>query len=160
MKQSEREEFISIMSQEGVPLHVSRAFLRAAASLHRLAELECSSEAADRDRVSCPTKYARQDPGTCLCRDYGSYESPGHDADCARRVHGANECTCKQNRAAHGTIPRYMVSQDRIEKRVHKLAKANGLGVITGGDPRGAVLIVTVPSGRTNDWGGRGIVAG
>lgn len=147
MRQKERKEFIGIMSREGVRLDVARAFLRAGASLHRIAELECSSEAADRDRVPCPGKLAKVDTGFCLCRDYGSYHADGNPG-------GA------MPRAAHGTVPRIVVRGAKIEARVHKLAKANGLGVVMGGDPRGAVLIVTVPSGRSNDWGGRGVVAG
>jgi hypothetical protein len=148
MRQKEREEFISIMSQEGVRLDVARAFLRAGASLHRIAELECSSEAADRDRVRCPGKprTPRQpEPAGCLCRDYGSYDP---------------DATTGGKSSPHGTVPRIAVRGAQIEARLQKIAKANGLGVITGGDPRGAVLIVTLPSGRSNDWGGRGVVAG
>lgn len=148
MRQKEREEFISIMSQEGVRLDVARAFLRAAASLHRIAELECSSEAADRDRVRCPGKPRtprRIEPTWCLCRDYGSFD--------ANATRGGRP-------DPHGTVPRIAVRGAQIEARLQKIAKANGLGIITGGDPRGAVLIVTVPSGRSNDWGGRGVVAG
>ncbi len=137
MRQKEREEFISIMTQEGVRLNVARAFLRAGASLNRIAELECSSEAADRDRVPCPKRFQRG-PDDCLCRDYGSMAATGQ----------------------HGDLPRIAVRGAQIERRLQALAKENGLGIITGGDPRGAVLLVTVPSGRTNDWGQRGIVAG
>ena len=52
--QRERDEFISRMTREGLPLHVTQALLRAATTLQRYAELACSSEAADRDRVPCP----------------------------------------------------------------------------------------------------------
>jgi hypothetical protein len=46
-RQRDREEFVAIMAQEGLPLHVARQLMRAGATLHRLAELECSSETAD-----------------------------------------------------------------------------------------------------------------
>ncbi len=142
MRQKDREEFIALMAKEGVSIEVSRAFLRAGATLHRLAELECSSEAADRDRVRCPGDAGiGSEGGRCLCRDYGSYrDTPGD--------------------IGHGTVPRIAVQEARITARVEKLAAKHGLGLISGGDPRGAVLIVKVPSGRSNDWGGRGLVAG
>ena len=51
---SKQREFIALMTQEGVPVDVARLVMRHGATLQRLAELECSSEAADRDRVPCP----------------------------------------------------------------------------------------------------------
>jgi hypothetical protein len=46
----------------------------------------------------------------------------------------------------------------RTSARVKALVQAlPGFGVILSGDPRGAVVKVTVPSGRTNDWGQNGI---
>lgn len=148
MRQREREEFIGIM--EGIPLDVARAFLRAGATLHRLAELECSSEAADRDRVMCPARWAKRDTGTwCLCRDYGAFDA-SKAGSLARGDH-----------RGHGTIPRIAVQAARTEARAGKLAAKHGPQIIiTGGDPRGAVLLIKLPSGRTNDWGGRGVVAG
>ena len=145
-RQSDREEFISIMAQEGVPLSVARGFLRAGATLHRLAELECSSEAANNDRVRCPKEFWRADG--CLCADYGDFDY----------TNTGNLWTTDP--ARHGKVARINVKAARVEAHVAKLAAKHGLGVITGGDPRGAVLLVTVPSGRTNDWGKRGIVAG
>jgi hypothetical protein len=142
MRQKDREEFISIMSAEGVPLAVSRQLLRAGATLHRLAELECSSEAADRDQVPCPGGA-----DSCLCRDYGSYTPP-------------SVVSYAPGRYGHGTVPRITVQADRRRRRVEGLCRAQGLAPIFGGDPRGAVLIIKVPSGRTNDWGQRGVVAG
>lgn len=75
--QSEREEFIARVSREGLPLHVAQTLLRQATTIHRLAELACSSEAADRDRIPCPAtrnyseaKRARStatDNHVCLC---------------------------------------------------------------------------------------------
>ena len=50
----ERDEFLSIMGGEKIPVSVTRALLRHATTLQKLAELECSSERADRDRVPCP----------------------------------------------------------------------------------------------------------
>ena len=127
-KQRDRDEFITIAAKEGIPVDVARKLLRYAATLHRLAELECSSEAADRDRVSCP----RDIP--CLCQDYGSYNGD------------------------HGTVPRIAVHGARTQRRVETLcADLPGIIPVFQEDPRGAVLKLRVPSGRTNDWGHTGI---
>src|SRR2546429_2520012 len=103
-KQRDREEFVAIMAQEGVPLDVARQLMRAAASLHRIAELECSSEAADRDRVPCPGYY--RNGGGCLCRDYGA---------------GLIEAT------EHGMVPRIAVQEMKTQQRVARVAIAHGL---------------------------------
>lgn len=132
-RQRDREEFVSIMTEEHVPLDVIQALMRAGTSLHRIAELQCSSEAADRDRVLCPGDKGH--PGTCLCRDYGDFDGSG----------------------AHGKVPRINVREAQIEARVRKLCEKHGLVPVFQGDPRGAVLKIKVPSGRTNDWGREGV---
>src|SRR3990167_8257806 len=79
---SKQREFIALMTQEGVPVDVARLVMRHGATLQRLAELECSSEAADRDRVKCPGDYTS---GLCLCRDYGAFEDHSrHVATCGQ----------------------------------------------------------------------------
>lgn len=128
--QRDRDEFISIMAREGVPVDVARTLMLEGARLHRIAELQCSSEAADRDRVPCPGGV-----DGCLCRDYGSFS-------------GINE---------HGTVPRINVREAAIERRVSALCAAHGLVPVFNGDPRGAVLKLKVPSGVTNDWGREGV---
>mgnify|MGYP001618311108 CR=1 FL=1 len=40
----EREDFIAATTRESIPLHVARALLRAAATLHRLAEANCNGD--------------------------------------------------------------------------------------------------------------------
>lgn len=172
-RQRERDEFISIMAAEGVPLDVTRKLLSAGATLHRLAELECSSEAADRDQVPCPESgKGRPREGktgrasACLCRDYGSYsDEPRRCPKCAGLGHGLapDERKCRkclgtgQLPAGHGTVPRIAVQGQRLEARVRKLCAAHGLEPKFGGDPRGAALVVKVPSGKTNDWGQTGV---
>ena len=138
-KQRDRDEFMAIMAIEGVPVDAARALMRAGATLHRIAELACNSEAADRDRVACPGGAE-----TCLCREYGSYE------DQPRSSSSVGE-------GRHGTVPRYMVQESRIEARVEALCQRHGLTPIFDGDPRGAVLKLKVPSGRTNDGGREGV---
>ena len=141
-RQRERDEFIALMTQEGVPVEVARTLMRHAATLHRVAELECSSEAADLDRVKCPQdgKLVLENGGTvlgpCLCRDYGSW------SDETRQ---------------HGTVPRIAVREVRHQRRVETLLKPYGILPVFNGDPRGAVLKLKMPSGRTNDWGQEGV---
>ena len=47
----------------------------------------------------------------------------------------------------------------QLEKRMRSLIAelGAGFGVIFQGDPRGCTVKVTVPSGKTNDWGKEGI---
>lgn len=46
-----------------------------------------------------------------------------------------------------------------LEKRIRAIVSelGEGFGVIFHGDPRGSTIKITVPSGRTNDWGKEGI---
>lgn len=118
--QREREEFISRVMREGLPLDVARTLLRLATTINRLAELACSSEAADRDRVRCPAnpRWAHQKPGPCLC-DLSSGE--------------------------HTDIPRIRLQDYRAEQRA-LAAVPQGWRVVTEGDPRGYTLRVIPPS--------------
>src|SRR5256885_1721362 len=100
-KQKDREEFVAIMAREGVPVDVARSLMRASASLTRIAELQCSSEAADRDRVPWPGFLNGETRG-CLCDDYGSI------------YRGAGQVT-------HGTVPRISLQEWRIELRLAAL---------------------------------------
>lgn len=169
---NERERFIAAMTREGLPFDVALGLLRAATTMNRYAELACSSEAADRDRVPCPAathivrQYGsatdrpmqtrilpRKPTGPCLC------DRPTHvlsDEDTANARPGAND---------HETVPRITVLDWQVQRRVTRMidkvnAKlypataegeanrlANGLWRIeTQGDPRGCVLKVIPPS--------------
>lgn len=60
--QAAREQCIARLTREGLSLPAIQTLLRCATSINRYAELACSSEAADRDRIPCPgsrngTKY-------------------------------------------------------------------------------------------------------
>ena len=137
----DREEFVVLMAREGVPLDVARALMRAGASLHRLAELACSSEAADRDRVPCP---GLRTPAECLCEHWSGCGCP----------EGATGALVG---AQHHDVPRIAVREHQIAAHVRALCQRHGLTPIFSGDPRGAVVKLKVPSGRTNDWGHTGI---
>jgi len=121
-----RDQQIADLTVEGWPLADVKALLRHAATLHRLAELACSSEAADRDRVPCPGTKG----GRCLC------ESEMRSA------------------TGHSPVPRIDVQADRVGDAVLRIATRNGAGVRLDGDPRGYVVKLRLPSGRHNTWGG------
>lgn len=131
-KQRDRDEFVQIMSREVpvMPLSAIYTLMRAGRTLHRLAELECSSEAADRDQVPCPNPTAEH----CVCEGYGSRDG-----------------------TQHGTVPRIAVRELQTHRRVNKLCHEYGISARFSNDPRGAVLVLAVPSGFTNDWGKTGV---
>lgn len=124
---NERDQFIARMTTEGLSLSIISSLLRAATTLQRLAELACSSEAADRDRIPCPASpvdlkgRARRTTGDCLCDDY----------------HEAGD--------THGSIPRIALQDRQVEDRARR-ALPLGWALQTQGDPRGYVLRVIPPS--------------
>lgn len=120
--QSEREQFIARMSHEGLNYHTTAKLLRIATTLQRLAELACSSEAADRDRVPCPALKG----GPCLCDSAELHEKPlppGWSPG----------------------VPRIAVQDWNATQRA-RAAVPDGWEIDTQGDPRGYVLRVIPPS--------------
>lgn len=137
--QRERDDFIARMTKEDLPLDVTRRLLAGATTLQRYAELACSSEAADRDRVPCPAAktyqrmshvqgvmvtYTRKVSGPCLCDDYPA----GSHAE-----------------GVHADVPRITVLGNQLERRLIK-GMPEGWAVDFQGDPRGYVLRVIPPS--------------
>lgn len=157
----DRERFMVAMEAEGMEREISRRILRHAQTIQRLAELECSSEAADRDQVRCPAnpRWQHEKAAACLCIDYGT----GADLSGHARI--------------HGTVPRYMVQSARAERLIREwCAKATaaaqsetrcGAGALMpyvcrfvpvfDSDPRGACVKLKVPSGRYDDHAREGI---
>lgn len=169
--QREKEDFLLTMQAEGMAPEITRRILRHANTIQRCAYLECSNEAADRDRVKCPSaiiSFAQLNGERCLCRDYGS-------ADLANNQ--------------HGTVPRIAVTTENAERAIARLCESlasrerctdcldvpgkDGLGrpckrceghgdtpVASRfvphfqGDPRGACVKIQVPSGRYDSMGG------
>src|SRR3990167_4420967 len=101
----DREEFVVLMAREGVPLDVARALMRAGATLHRLAELACSSEAADRDRVPCPGLRTLAD---CICEHWSGCGCP----ECATGALVGSQ---------HHEVTRIAVREHQIAARVPAL---------------------------------------
>lgn len=115
--QQDRDQFIAAATREGLPLCAIETLLRCATTIQRLAELACSSEAADRDRIPCPAGRKTK-PGPCLCD-------------------GQN--------GAHVSIPRITMQDHQAEARA-AAALPLGWSLQTTGDPRGYTLRVIPPS--------------
>lgn len=123
----EREEFIARVTREGLSLAAARTLLRCATTINRLAELACSSEAADRDRVPCPE--AAWDPRTHKGR---------------KGIVAGGPCLCDFD-GEHHDVPRIRVQDWNAEQRaIH--AVPVGWRIVTEGDPRGYTLRVIPPS--------------
>ena len=192
---TDRENFIVIMLAEGMSPTVARRILSYARTLHRIAELECSSEAADRDRVPCPATVS--DKYACCC-DFG-YQTPREHSDTPRvsakskRVEYAVRQLCatvpKRWRVTRDGTVCYIAPAEPITdaallayggksaeghawKWLHATCPSSidhatkhegyaiehvGIVPIFHGDPRGAVVKLNVPSGRTDDWGQEGV---
>lgn len=135
--QAEREQFIYRVTREGLPLQAAHSLLRQATTINRLAELACSSEAADRDRIPCPA-------ATQVVRHFG-----GKDRTLLRRPTGPCLCdyvnTVDALQGTHETIPRIRLQDYQAEQRAIK-AVPDGWTVLTEGDPRGYTLKVIPPS--------------
>ena len=129
--QKEREDFVVAMDREGVPAEVTRAILRDASTIQRLAVVACNDEAADRDRVRCPA-----DSCPCLCQDYGDFDF---------------------NTSQHGKVPRYALTDRAAQRRIVARLAPYNVSAVFDGDPRGACVKLRVPSGRTDDSGQIGI---
>lgn len=138
--QAEKTEAVEALLQEGVPFNVACNVYRLARGMARRAELACSSEAADRDRVPCPNEFRNTDLNnegvpveSCLCRDHGSFDDDTNE---------------------HGSIPRIAVQDARAERELRRTLAPYRIFPRFGGDPRGYVVKLKLPSGRSNTWGG------
>ncbi len=128
--QRERGECIAQLTKHGLPYPVIETLLRCATSINRYAELACSSEAADRDRIKCPAWHpiaGKSANAVCLC------EWPGWQA--------------RGEQQHHTTIPRITLQDWRAEQRAIKaIAGIPGWAIVTSGDPRGYTLRVVPPA--------------
>ena len=130
--QSERDQFIARMSKEGLDLAIVTRLLGAATTLQRLAELSCSSEAADRDRVPCPRVKGEQIAARSTIAK-------------AIKAFFDYPCLCDLYQGSHSTVPRIDVQGARLSRRLIASLPA-GWAIDEQGDPRGYVLRVIPPS--------------
>jgi hypothetical protein len=141
--QSEREECIARLTREGLPLSAIRSLLKQATTINRLAELACSSEAADRDRVPCPAACR-------ACNGRGTVEPEnGNAAGICGPCKGSgatDACLCDGDHDnSRRAIPRIRLQDHQAEQRAIRAVPA-GWRVLTSGDPRGYTLRVVPPS--------------
>lgn len=118
--QRERGECIATLTRYGLDYRAIETLLRAATTINRLAELACSSEEADRDRIKCPASWVYRKPGPCLC-DYDA------------------------KAGSHTSIPRIRLQDWQAEQRARR-ALPEGWALLTSGDPRGYTLRVIPPA--------------
>lgn len=136
-RQKDREEFVAIMAAEGVGLDLARYLMRQATTLHRLAEASCNGDG--HDHPEGPRHWVKPDGSGTWC---AVVLEPG-----IRRTGRRPFVTCPD-----------CLSAEREADVVRVLQAAGGkLEPVFRGDPRGAVLKLKVPSGRTNDWGRTGV---
>lgn len=126
--QAERDAFIARMSQEGLPLENTRRLLRYATTLHRLAEASCNGDWPCDNGERAVIFCPRCEGGMVKSMFRRSSKEPG-----------VKVCVdCRTGELVSNALP-------------------DGFAPIINGDPRGALLMIKVPSESTNDWGQRGI---
>ena len=93
-----------------------------------------------------------------LCR-YGKTYAKVQEAVC----NGVERTHCESNESFAVRQARHEQWTEKREAQLEKRIRAivaelgDGFGVVFQGDPRGCTVKLTVPSGRTNDWGREGI---
>jgi len=130
--QQDRDETIAILTAEGLEIGTIRKLLTLSTTLHRLAEATCNGD--------FPADNGERTTATCPHCDLNWHPS-------ALRRYGKSD--------RFGTVK--VCPECRASQEVSELLDLEGFGVVLSGDPRGCVLKVRVPSGRTNDWGRDGI---
>ena len=139
----ERDEFLTIAEAEGLPESIARKLMRYATTLQRLAEAECNGDDWRDERG--PRHYVNiSEPGPMQTKCGESLVTPENVPAKVRSSKRWSAVTCSTCRSM------------RLEEIARRAVPA-GFEVLTQGDPRGAFLKITVPSGRTNDWGRVGV---
>lgn len=118
----DRDEYMAIMTREGVSVQAARRVLSLTQTIHRLAVAQCNgdwpADNGQRPVTACP--------------------------QCDRHW-------------APNTVTRLGCQDCQAEAKIRQALFGTGVEPIFGGDPRGAVVKLRVPSGATNDWGREGI---
>jgi hypothetical protein len=137
-QQRDRDEFIARLAAESIGPTVAHALITAGNRLQRYAELDCSSERAHLDLVPCPASRGARHLSWCLCEGWTGW-------------------TWETGERHHGTVPRFRVLEAQVKRSVRQLCTIHGLTPTFQGDPRGYVLRVRVPSGRSRCLDGDGV---
>lgn len=138
--QQDRDEVIALLSAEGMPVAAIRRLLSLSQTLHRLAVASCNgdypADNGERKVTFCPE-----------CQ--GGFVPSSY-----KRLPGADKGASK--------VCPDCYAEAQVMSLIDALNATRGedqpvFKVITQGDPRGCVLKIAVPSGKTNDWGREGI---
>jgi hypothetical protein len=144
-RQKDREAFVAAMTAEGMPLPMIRALMRAATTLHRLEEANCSIEVRKPRHYTAPLGILTSErPRATMC-GVALPLSDDYVRSGDRIAYHQPLVTCWACKAA------------LVEKRVERLLAGSGFAPVFGGDPRGAAIRVRVPSGKSDSWAGDGI---
>lgn len=168
--QKERDEFLAIMSSEGMSLATARKLLRYSQTLHRLATAQCNGDYpynGDRDghlhaKAGDPNgdKWQAKYYTTCpRCEASGLAKS---------QLRNSNERAPKESPYQWVKVCPDCRTQELVEKTLietsleywksrDSVTADYPFKAVFQGDPRGCVFKLQVPSGRTNDWGKEGI---
>lgn len=124
----ERDEFIAIATAEGLSVEAALLLLRYATTLERLAVAQCNG--------AWPADNGER--ATVVCPNCASCFAPS---------------SLRRSSETKGL----KICQDCRTAELIRACLPEGYHPIINGDPRGAVLKIGVPSGKTNDWGREGI---
>lgn len=158
--QKDRDEFLHIIQQEGLPYNVAMKILRYSQTLHRLAEAQCNGDwpyNGDRDRPSMSHVNVSQGlTGQDLRERWDKRYTICPNCETS----GVSKSAMKISEAMKGSGSRSCSEKICPDCRTTELINAalpEGFKAVMQGDPRGCVLKIQVPSGRTNDWSREGI---
>lgn len=110
----------------------------------------------ERERVEFAGKMSREFPDFTLAE---VTEFAEELMRLARRHGKLAERECNGHQTWDGNWDEAAAKRDelageRLEARITKLCERMGCGVKFGGDPRGYTVLLILPSGRGNTWGG------
>lgn len=134
-RDEERGRFIERMREEGVPETVARKIMRHTRTLERLAVAECNGDYPYNIHIDCHYPHCRCWKGPAfLCRLCDTFVA---------------EPTLRDIQASDPT--RGLCQACAIQGHMLALLKPYRVSAVFKGDPRGAVVKLKVPSGRTDD---------
>ena len=147
----EREDFLVTMQAEGMHPDIARRILRHANTIQRLSVAECNGDWPCDNGERAVKPCTRCEAGYVVSSMFRDHSAP--------KVQGPGE-----SRA--WWIP-LVCPNCRAQERITALcatARTTGEGGVVycftpvfQGDPRGACVKLTVPSGKTDDWGRTGV---
>jgi hypothetical protein len=144
--QKDRDEFLTIMSSEGMSLDTARKLLRYSQTLHRLATAQCNGD--------YPADNGERKVESCHKCDSGFVPSSMVRYFYSEMLHAWEHKPSKLSSVAWEPVK---ICPDCRTQDLVDRALPVGFKAVFAGDSRGCVFKLQVPSGRTNDWGKEGI---